>query len=584
MKSRLALLLAASLLVTAQAACSSDSDNNQEQPDVLADSISDSVANDLTPADGTAGETDSQPWPPFEPVVFSVLTDIHIDGDMTASTPQKVAALVTKAATATPAPEFITITGDLTETVYEPVDLGQGSRIETLKTILQSAALPIEGCLGNHDYYKSDELLYEFTEDRDARDELFRQQIGFEPWYYTIHGGVRFVYLNAMQGDRWNQSLGLNGSMGQQQLQWLDALLSDGKPALLFLHHPPSSVLESGDMTLEQVVQDHAANVMAIFVGHVHVFARDQLAGVPLYVTEAGYKGNAFHHVRVDASTWSVEILNEADIDYGETEVYQCDPANEPAPPDSTALEGRILEIRIPDAHILPLGLGSYLRDMVASIPLALRLEGLSGNSLTAMLTTGTFQGDATEDMPAYIKQVSGSPCTPVQFDMNGSCLQSQPVNLRVDLARLLGLPLPASWKLRADFNQLTLAGVLSPEGDILNGSLTTSLDLGVALDDVKDIIIQQYCAEKLTMCKPGIKGMPTCPEEPTLEFFETIPETCDVEIVGVGLRMVFAILASVPDYTVSMDANFSTFAATTSDSAAPGSVSATLFDTCPTL
>lgn len=560
--------------------CGGDSGGTEEGADTTSDVGAGDLAADVD-QETRAGDTEeAKPWPELEPVVFAIVSDIHIDGDLESTTPKRVAGLMAKAAASAPAPEFLTITGDLTETIHVPVDLTEGSRMHTLKTILAGVGIPVEGCMGNHDYYSADDLLYEFVEDRDAREELFKQEIGIEPWYYTVHGGTKFIYLSSMHGDRWSESLGLNGSMGAQQLQWLDAELADGKPALLFLHHPPSTVLESGDTTLEDVISQHATNILAVFVGHVHVFAREELAGVPVYVTGAGFRGEAYHHVKVDPAQGTVEILN--DVDYGETEEFVCPGAQSAPLPDPGVLEGKVLEIRIPDAHIVPLGLGTYLRDMVAGIPIALKLGPAASGTLSARLTTGSFQGDAEGETPAYIKGVKGADCVAVELALEGACFSSAPVDFRVDLAKLLGLPLPSGWKIRADFQALTLAGQFDEQGNVVGGSLRTKLDLGVGLEDVKEIIVTQYCAGKQTECKPGIKGRPVCPEQPGVAFFDELPVECDVEIAGVGLRMLFAILSSVPDYTVELDANYSTHLAAESATASAGAVDANLFAVTP--
>ncbi len=495
------------------------------------------------------GDEDSS-WPALEPVVFAIVSDIHIDGDITSSTPSRVAALFARAVAMEPRPEFIAITGDLTEALPEPVDMSEGGRLKTLSAILAGSGSDIEGCLGNHDYYGADDLLYEFCSDRDARDDLFRDEIGFEPWYYTVHGGTKFIYLNSMHGDRWQESIGLNGSMGEAQLDWLDATLADGRPALLFVHHPPSTILERGSTTLTDIIEQHSANILAIFVGHVHVYARSTVAGVPLYVTDAGYKGEAVHHVRVDPASGSVEILNEGEIDYGETEFHQCDSTQGELPPASV-LEGRTLTLSIPDSHVEPIGLGSYLREVVAQIPLVVHVKGVSGGDITGELTSGEY--------PGVCGEVGGDSeaCPSVLLQVDGSCFSSEPVTLRVDLSRLLGLPLPAGWRIRADFENLVLSGRVDEEGLFVDGVLRADLSLAVGVKDIEAIIVQQYCGGKLAGCKPGTKGAPECSEEPDEGFFGKIPSVCDVEIAGLGLRTIFRVLDSVPGFVVEMDANF---------------------------
>lgn len=565
------LLIALAFVAATHEGCS-----NSTAPNDLTDVV-DQVSSDVADTQGQPdAEPDTgEPWPDLEPVVFAVISDIHIDGGLDASTPQRVSGLFDKVELLSPAPEFLVITGDMTETLHEPVDAGEGSRFHTLQTILNSSQLEVEACLGNHDYYMSDDLLYEFTNDRDARDQLFNSELGIKPWYYTIHGGTRFVYLNSMHGDRWDESLGLNGSMGQEQLEWLDTLLSDGRPSLLFLHHPPSTVLETADTTLESVMMKHSDSVLAVFVGHVHVFARTELAGIPIYVTGAGYRGEAYHHVRVNAAKGEIQILNEADIDYGETSAVDCKAGQAPG---NALLDGKTMGIHIPDAHIEPLGLGTYLRDMVASMPIVVKLQATAGGGLGGWLTTGTFKGDSAGDSPAYVGAVSGAACQVLHFSTDGPCLVSEPVDLRVDLGPMLGLPLPPGWAIHADFRDFSLMGLVGEGGVLSNGQVATLIDLSVAVNDVEGIIMNQYCASKINGCKPGYAGMPECPTEPDASFFEAIPEKCDVDIAGVGLRMLFRVMDSIDGYSVALDANFSTWPLVLASEQAAGSADPALF------
>jgi hypothetical protein len=527
---------------------------------------------------------DVEPQREYSPVVFAVVSDIHIDGAFEESVPQKVAALLKQAAEKKPAPELLVVTGDLTDTLYEPVETGEGSRIDALKKVFESVPLPVEAALGNHDYYATDDPLFALTKNPAAREALFKSELGLEPWYYTEHGGMRFVYLDSMHGPRGAETLGLNGCLGDEQLAWLDALLADGVAAVLFLHHPPGAALEAGEATLESVIKKHAGNILAVFVGHVHVWARSDIGGVPLYVTAAGFGGQALHHVRVDPAAGTVEILNEAEIDYGETVETPCDPAQELPLANPAALEGVVLSAWMPDAHIEPVGLGTYLRELAPKVPLVLRLgqPGEGGKTLFALLVSGRYEGDAAEGLPPYVAGIEDGECLPVSVGLDGPCFETGPVTLTPDLAQMLGVPLLPGWRLRAELRDLVLTGVLADGGVVDHGVLRATLDLSLGIEDVQGIIVQEYCAGTLEGCQPGAAGMPACPESPGPDFFSEVPEKCDFTLFGAGLRMVFAILESVPGNAVQIDANFSTVLAAESETALPGRVAPGLFAAAP--
>ncbi len=520
----------------------------------------------------------------FEPVVFAVVSDLHLDGGFEDSIAQNVAALFMDAAGRSPAPEFLAITGDLVDTLAEPPVDGEGTNVDALQKLLGLLEIPVETVLGNHDYYSDGAFIFEMTGDPTGRTSFFQDEVGIEPWYFTEHGGMRFVYLNSMYGERVADSFGLNGSMGPEQLQWLDELLTEGIPAILFLHHPPGTVLEDGEVTLESVVREHADGVLAIFVGHIHVWGRSEFEGVPVYITEAGYDGVGLHHVRVDGAAGTVEILNEAEIDYGETVEVPCLPEEEPQQADPESLAGKLLVLQVPDAHISPMGLGSYLRNLISDIPLVVKLGEVapSGLSIPALVTTGTLKGDGADGAPAYIKSVAEGPCLATNLTLDGACFVTSPVTLAIDLGKVLGFPLPMGWLVRAEFKDLVLSGALSDAGSVELGVLRTTLDFNLGAQDVEGIIIQEYCAGKLDGCEPGSAGKPACPAEPGSDFFEQIPVNCDVTIVGIGLRTLFSMFESVEGYAVELDANFTTFAAHESATPEPGGLAIDLFAAIP--
>ena len=82
------------------------------------------------------------------------------------------------------------------------------------------------------------------------------------------------------------------GELGEDQLAWLDGLLSeDPSPTFVVLHHPPTTIglelmdpirLLDGD-ALETVLARHP-HVVATLVGHAHTMAATTFADRPLLI------------------------------------------------------------------------------------------------------------------------------------------------------------------------------------------------------------------------------------------------------------------------------------------------------------
>ncbi len=569
--------------------CGTSDSSPQDAADSTDDAVQEIVydaSTDISNEDTSADET---PLPDFEPVVFAVISDIHLDGEFQSTIPQRVVELLQKASEATPSPEFIAINGDLTDQMEEPVDTGEGSIMEALRMVLDSSPLPVEPVLGNHDYYMKGDAIFQLTTGHGGRTNLFQEEIGLAPWYHTVHGGMNFVHLNSMAGATPGsgaaESIGLNGTLGKAQLEWLDDLLSDGIPAVLFMHHPPLTLIEEGDLTLESLIKKHKDTVLAVFVGHIHVWGRSDIEGVPIYIVKEGFHGKSFYHVRVDPEAGTVELLNGDSIDFGETIEVPCDPNEPPAVDNPADWEGKVLILDVPDGHIEPMGLGTYLRETMSQIPMAIRLGNPGGDteSIPALITIGKTVGDGTADAPPYLDQTNQAPCMELDFLLDGPCFTTTPIDLKVNLGPVMGLPLPPGWQLRAEFKDFTLSGEFTPEGNVENGIVMAAIDFNLGAEDLKQIITSQYCAGKMADCTPGDADLPLCPEPLDSNiFFDSIPAQCDVNLLGIGLRSIFSIFASVPGLAVQLDANFTTFAGVESETAEPGAFAPDLFAPLP--
>jgi len=206
---------------------------------------------------------------------LALLSDTHVPGDrrhghrgmnpwenLRAAAPQVAAAR----------PEGVVICGDAARLQGRPEDY------QELRALLEpvAAAAPVYVALGNHD-------------DRQAFLKVFPDPPGkrapVNGRHVTVieHEALRVVVLDSLlYVDR------VAGLLGRAQRDWLSGYLPRvaDRPAVLFVHHPPSD--EDGDLLDgDRLLALAAANrhVKAIFHGHAHVWAlgrRDRLPVVSL--------------------------------------------------------------------------------------------------------------------------------------------------------------------------------------------------------------------------------------------------------------------------------------------------------------
>ncbi len=562
------------------AACGGDESETREdlasEARWAADLLSEGVTVD-------ALETDIPSLPPPGPVVFAVTSDTHIVGNHEHGVTKRLADCFDTVANLAPVVEALFITGDLIDSLETTEKLPHGYLPIFAETVVASA-VTVHPVAGNHDYYSQNYPQFLLTDNPGAADEMRRQSLGIEPYYAVMVNGVKFILLNSMQGELWDISLGLSGSLGTAQLQWLEAELQEGAPAVLFLHHPPELTEElDGEVTLADIVSAHNDTVLGVFAGHLHLWSRTELAGVPVYLTAANQDGVAYHHVQVVPETMTLTILNEDEIDYGDFEVSACDPEGKLALDDWSVFAGSVHHLLLESAVAEPSGFGEYLEEAIKGLPLLLHFEAPdpSGKVLPGRLTIGTYVGNGVGSVPPYVDSVVGAPCLIIDLLLDNPCFISQPVNLTMDIAKGFGLPLPAGWNMRVGLTDVQLQGHATPDDDpiLTDGLLTMGIDLNLTIADVKQIVVGEYCDGKINGCKPGAEGMPYCPEGPAgPEFFAEIPAICDVKVAGFGLRMILTLIMTVPDGKGSVRALYETWHPEQSSVAQVGGYSPDLF------
>lgn len=157
-----------------------------------------------------------------------------------------------------PRPDAVLCTGDL-------VQDGEAAEYRRLVPLLERLAMPWYVIPGNHD-------------DREQMRAAFADR-GYLPatgplCYVVDAGPLRLVALDThVSGTH-------GGRVGEEQLAWLDARLSEGgeRPTLVFMHHPPfrTGVVDMDERmgladadALAAVISRHA-HVERVVCGHIH--------------------------------------------------------------------------------------------------------------------------------------------------------------------------------------------------------------------------------------------------------------------------------------------------------------------------
>ena len=519
---------------------------------------------------------------PAAPLVFTVISDPHLFGPLDSPWSERVADLLDAADAAAPAPTLTVVTGDLIDVIAEPPLEAQLEAFAAWRSLMEAHELML--VMGNHDYYSDDSPTYELTEEREARAALYELELGLAPTYAARgYPGVKLITLDSMQGDDWRLSAGLGGSLGQAQLSWLEQELSDGVPALLFVHHPPDMIREpDGQRTLADVLAARPDVVLGIFAGHLHHFARGEWEGIPLYLTGWAHEG-LFHHVEVDPGAGHLTILNEDELPYGEVDEAPCD-AETATPVDAlTAFDGSVQHLLITEASAETGGMGAMLEEAITYVPvlLALGMSAPDDPILPTHLIVGTYVGPAQGSLPPFVDLDDDAPCVAAPLLVTDPCYVTSPVELSFDLVTALGLSVNPAWQARVTLDDVRLEGTLKLAAGkgYMTGKLSLIADLNPTMGDLRGIVVHEYCAGVIGGCAPGEGDMPACPVDADEAFFDQIPTTCDVDVMSFGARQLMAIMAAAPGGRIGLDASFVSRAPELTDKVEAGGASSGIFD-----
>lgn len=214
----------------------------------------------------------------------------------------------------TPALERIFVVGDYFHD-YPSTDLEfyftHLTRIDRAKALTDGFRAPVHVGFGNHDYAVP-------RVSREATHELFRRKLGVAPYYAVEHRGWKFLHVNNFLGHTWqagheayNRSL---GSLGERQLQWLEAELEQRKPTFVFVHFPLRSIVptERADFGLHTLLKRHAPTVQRVISGHWHrwVDVGTEYGPPHLVMAATRYDPDAYLVIEIDTKAVAHRLLN----------------------------------------------------------------------------------------------------------------------------------------------------------------------------------------------------------------------------------------------------------------------------------
>lgn len=535
------------------------------------DTALDAVSDGATEAEAAAAEVPVLP----AKVRFVHFSDVHVRGgpdDYYAGHAEKAVAKLNSLDFAA---DLAVVTGDLVDFIPDGLDPSAPSNYTAAVEVLQGLKWPVQIGAGNHEYYQDADL--SLTADREARDHYLAAVIG-APLDRTFDvAGVRFVLMNSQSADPAFENKGLVGAFTTLQLAWLEEALDGGLPTFLFMHHPPTA-----DGGLCDVIHAHPGLVKAIFAGHLHGFWRGEACGVPYLLASDTAPSKTFYYlVEYDREEDRLAIVNEADLPFGQMPEYDCDPASGPVV-DPDAAVGTHQVVRLGSMVSNLPGLEGFTGDQLSDMPFVLHIDGWDEAARTwrARLTFGKDKG-------GFSAYVAGMPCPDMDLSLRGACATGTQVAFDMNILPILsvvgGIWIDPTWVARIEVESLWIEGHVTEEGGVprLDDGLVHLAGKGTrALEDLKGILVSEYCAGDIGACQPGTGDMPACPDGAGPEFFEEVPESCDVPVGSLGLRFVLSFLSSYPLDNVSVSGEVTTEVRPAAGTVTPGSVDEKLFST----
>lgn len=150
-------------------------------------------------------------------------------------------------------------------TTIEEFHADPADRFDTAQEIFESFPVSVFPALGNHDMDNGPIPL------RDLAHQLFSEHFGVDPYYAVDLGTWKVLVLSNFEGP--THTVGDpgydpdSGSLGAEQLAWMETQVADGRPVILMTHFPGYVIKD-----LAAFIRDHRDTVRLHLTGHSHAW------------------------------------------------------------------------------------------------------------------------------------------------------------------------------------------------------------------------------------------------------------------------------------------------------------------------
>jgi 3',5'-cyclic-AMP phosphodiesterase len=218
-----------------------------------------------------------------------------------------------------PEVDFVMVAGDFVSAVYGD-NINSESRLERTVGIFNKLSIPYYAAMGNHDYKLTRHVDSDadFSKnDIENMEKIWKDHIGFEPYYAFEHKGWNFIVLNSMRGRY------LKRAFDDKQIKWFESELKKDLPTILTFHHPiqtdndniwakPKDIItEQLEPEFFRLCKTYKDQIKGIFVGHGHRWVHDKLFDtIEVQETEgfADSKNQPFTIIDFDNSKSTIQI------------------------------------------------------------------------------------------------------------------------------------------------------------------------------------------------------------------------------------------------------------------------------------
>jgi len=187
------------------------------------------------------------------------------------------------------------------------------TRIDIAKKLIDGFKAPVHLGFGNHDYDEHGKPGVSIA----MSNKLIKEKLKSDPYSVVDSNGFRFIILNNFLGNTWAPGGDKRlGSLGEEQLQWLEAQLAARKPTVVFIHYPLYLVAptEVNDFGLHPLLRKYKDTIQIVIAGHWHKWVDFAHTFGPQHTVTAAtrYDPNAFMVFQADPKKGTIRWVDES--------------------------------------------------------------------------------------------------------------------------------------------------------------------------------------------------------------------------------------------------------------------------------